>query len=185
MLEKCSICAEVVKAGHMALHRKEKAQLHVELLEAMLQQKDAESGHNIESRLTALESTVMNLANKSFTWLIPDVTPLLEAFPRNKSVLSPRFVLQGVPFFLEFYPNGDDKSPPGFCSLHFFSDARQHHSKVTVHINMTAPISLERIQFKTWAMGTRAAFQIPSKENLMITATLVFTTPIVEHSGVG
>eukprot|EP00933_Yihiella_yeosuensis_P019932 TRINITY_DN16072_c0_g3_i2.p1 TRINITY_DN16072_c0_g3~~TRINITY_DN16072_c0_g3_i2.p1 ORF type:complete len:399 (-),score=59.74 TRINITY_DN16072_c0_g3_i2:133-1329(-) len=66
--EECPICRDVIKVGLMGQHRKEKAELHVQLLEAKLAEKESrpveEVLSSLRDRLTAVETAVKRSATK-------------------------------------------------------------------------------------------------------------------------
>jgi len=124
--EECSICGDRVPPGGLAVHRADKAQLHVEVLEAKLaEQKVMASQHDsVIQRLGRLEDQVKTLAKTSHVttttktraeelkaevraalreqvqtevvWRIAGVARLLRDFPRGQMLASPDFSLLGV-----------------------------------------------------------------------------------------
>ena len=71
--EECSICEEMIKHGTVAAHRKEKAELHAQLLEAKLLEKEGDSVEDslkdIRRRLGDLESSVKNNAETQYRYV--------------------------------------------------------------------------------------------------------------------
>lgn len=68
--EDCPICKEAVRVGQMSTHRQQKAELHVQLLEAKLLEKESDTIEDalvdIRKRLTDVESAV----KKTFSYLV-------------------------------------------------------------------------------------------------------------------
>jgi len=70
--EECIICGDRVAPGGMVAHRAEKAQLHVELLEAKLSEKEASASQHdgLVQRLARMEDQVKTLAQSAHVTLM-------------------------------------------------------------------------------------------------------------------
>eukprot|EP00933_Yihiella_yeosuensis_P073439 TRINITY_DN82130_c0_g1_i1.p1 TRINITY_DN82130_c0_g1~~TRINITY_DN82130_c0_g1_i1.p1 ORF type:complete len:406 (+),score=66.69 TRINITY_DN82130_c0_g1_i1:56-1273(+) len=68
--EECTICRELVKVGAMTQHRKERAELHVQLLEAKLIEKESDTLEatlaSFRDRLSAVETVVKACARTQY-----------------------------------------------------------------------------------------------------------------------
>lgn len=125
--ERCTICGELVRPGTMVDHRTEKAELHVQLLEQKLADKEAEAAareslanvSNVaKQRAEEVQRDVQSLACKKVMWRIPSVTQLLRDYPKGSAIKSATFGFGGFPGFrLHFYPNGGRFSEVGTCAL--------------------------------------------------------------------
>lgn len=146
--EQCSICGELVRPGTMVDHRTAKAELHVQLLEQKLAERDAEaaSQRTLEERLMAslrpalaniaktshvtnvvkqraeeVQRDIQGLAAKKVIWNVKDVARVLRDNPKGVFVQSDSFGFGGFPgHFFRYYPHGDGRSPDGKCALFLF-----------------------------------------------------------------
>lgn len=127
-LVKCPICEELVKPGEMAAHRKESAELHVQLLEAKIQEKDALAGQeavlsSIQERLTQLEASVKNNAKtQHVTKMIKDRADevkeaLMDGLKKIQAAAQEEFVweIPDADRLKRQYPKGSRISSPDFC----------------------------------------------------------------------
>lgn len=111
--EECSICKELLKCGMMSEHRKEKAELHVQLLESKLSEKEA-----------LKDSWKHQVQTKIVHWDVCNVDQLLRSHPKGSSYRSPDFFLAGYgPIHFELFPNGDHRAAPGKVSLYVYGPA--------------------------------------------------------------
>jgi len=113
--ETCTICREAVKAGEMPQYRRDKAELHVQLLEARLAERDDSTDlkltlDGIHDRLKTLESPAI-ASSSTWEWTIHDMAAKLLHFSKGQHITSPEFRLCGHgPFKVHFYPRGDRES---------------------------------------------------------------------------
>mmetsp|Transcript_152664 Transcript_152664/g.489623 ORF Transcript_152664/g.489623 Transcript_152664/m.489623 type:complete len:350 (+) Transcript_152664:133-1182(+) len=122
--EQCPICKESVKNGAMPQHRESKAQLHVQLLEARLAEKEGDTVEQavreIRKRLDDLETTrrqeLCDAGSRGFKWEIASGHMQL---PMGQALISSDFHLFGFgPFAIYFYPKGRIGNAIRTCSYY-------------------------------------------------------------------
>mmetsp|Transcript_93682 Transcript_93682/g.200993 ORF Transcript_93682/g.200993 Transcript_93682/m.200993 type:complete len:379 (-) Transcript_93682:119-1255(-) len=142
--EACPICNERVRCGSMSAHRAEKAQLHVQILEAKLAehedtkdeensvltvlQKVAKTQHvstTARQRTDELKEFIKDEVSKQLQnqgskvlWNAGDRAQLWSSYPQGQQLSSPRFYLEGFgPFFVSMYPCGRRNTADGSAAL--------------------------------------------------------------------
>jgi len=124
--ETCKLCHEAVRVGDMSQHRQDKAELHVQLLEARLAERGdggdlQRSLERIHERLANLESARVQPslpAPSIWRWTVTNMPARLAATPKGRSIVSPGAYLCGHgPFKMKYYPNGNSQAPHGMSSL--------------------------------------------------------------------
>lgn len=164
-LERCSICGDFVKPDAMRRHRKEKAEVHVQILEAQVQQLKA-------------QQRIQEAEGENFVvWEIKDVAKMLSDLPKGRPTRSSIFsVGSRGPFHLKFYPNGVEGGPEGRSALYVNGPAGiSAVFKCTV--NGREAIFKQPHHFEHWAAGKGwpNVFPIPDAAlpQVRITAELV------------
>merc|ERR1712194_101225 len=124
-------------------------------------------------------------AQSTFEWAIPDVERLKRTFPKgDRPLKSPDFILQGVPFHLQYFPCGRASTPAGKCLLLLYSSDNNHQSKVFLSVNDGPRHLLE--EGDSWNEGWGFhLWPIPSasgdSDTVRIKATMVSTKRFAKH----
>mmetsp|Transcript_79549 Transcript_79549/g.208911 ORF Transcript_79549/g.208911 Transcript_79549/m.208911 type:complete len:386 (-) Transcript_79549:20-1177(-) len=102
---KCEICGDPLRPGEMGQHRKEKAELHVQILEKKMEEKES------DARLERMEATLARLekagAQREVIWEVKPADALRKAKEVGSFVESKTFQLLGAgPFHFRLCPRG-------------------------------------------------------------------------------
>lgn len=124
--ETCSICGEAVRAGEMAVHRRDKAELHVQLLEAKLDEREGvdKALRAVVTRLSRLEKSTQSLAKQHHVTSVvargfdevkevvrTQHTRQKQLLPQNRKVV---WDIKDIPKLLTECPKGEEHKSPTF-----------------------------------------------------------------------
>lgn len=208
--EKCSICEELLRPGRMEAHRREKAELHVQLLEAKLQERDAMAGQelvlaDIRTRLTHMEAAMRNNAKTQHVtniakqraeeviqrmrphdgcfWKVPDADRLERQFPKGSFLRSPKFSVRGMSLNMKLYPCGCHHSPQGKCGL--FLEVDDLPTRVRFELSVNGVSHEFTAEKSIW--GSYKYWALPSSNSdqdgtVRIAVKVIENMQIVEHT---
>lgn len=152
----CSICGDLVRPDAMEKHDEEKAQSHVRVLQAKLQNQKQEVAQMI----------ALMMRGKVFKWDISNVTELLRDVPKGQMRRSSEFwVGADGPCHLEYYPNGDTAALAGNSSIFWFGPK---YLLVKLKITIAGEVK-EFTELSEGGFGWRDSFSVPTTPRVAIT----------------
>lgn len=163
--EKCHICGEMVKPGQMPEHRREAAELHVQLLEERLEEERGRVDRAVAERATledvlasikaipkSQQSHVTSITRlraedikydvqkqmcKKVVWKIRGARSLMNHpdYPKGEYLQSPKFSLVGIDLYLMLFPKGRSESEAHTSCIQMIGVPRDRRLHVRYTIN--------------------------------------------------
>merc|ERR1719198_1374485 len=102
----------MVKPGQMPEHRREAAELHVQLLEERLEEQQSHVTSITRLRAEDIKYDVQKQLCKKVVWKIRGARSLMNHpdYPKGEYLQSPKFSLVGIDLYLMLFPKGRSES---------------------------------------------------------------------------